>query len=271
MRSQPRVASSQQLVAWVLAASALLGPEAGADLQQIQARGSLRVLVAGDEDPEMFSFASSGAPGLEREAVEAFARAQHLRLELIKLDAFGQAIPLLLLGKGDVIMGIVDTAARRQQIAFTRELLPIRHVVVTRRPLPRVSGLPELRVARVGVISGSSWADAALDAGVPVANLTAYPEMPALLEGLEAGQVQATVMTVVQFGLAQRHQPALEAGLLVGSPGRACWGVRPADTQLQAALSRHLATLCTSEAWGRMVMRYFTPELLELLARARKP
>ena len=63
----------------------LAASSARADLAEIERAGVLRVLVAADELPHMFSFGSSGDPGLEREMIEAFARARGLRLEIVQV------------------------------------------------------------------------------------------------------------------------------------------------------------------------------------------
>ena len=114
----------------------LLSPAASAlDLPEIQARGSLRVIAAESEQPEMFDFEGDPAkPGFEREMVEGFGRLKRLRIEVVAVKAFADRIPALLRGDGDVIVGLVDTAERRRQIAFTAEVLPVRSVVVTHKP-----------------------------------------------------------------------------------------------------------------------------------------
>jgi ABC-type amino acid transport substrate-binding protein len=105
---------------------------------------TLRVLVASDEMPEMFSFAEKGQPGFERELMEGFCRIHGLKLEVVPVRDFDRIVPMLQAGEGDVITGIVDTPARRQKVAFTSEVFPVRHLAVTRRPL--------------GAWSGPSWA-----------------------------------------------------------------------------------------------------------------
>src|SRR5512140_3016263 len=109
----------------------LLGPvvllacpiAAVADLPEIQARGTLRVIASEGEQPEMFSFDAAAKPGLEREMLEGFARLKRLKLELVKVKAFSDRIPALLRGEGDVVTGLVDTPERRKQIAFSAEIL----------------------------------------------------------------------------------------------------------------------------------------------------
>ena len=131
----------------------------------------LRVLVSADEMPEVFSFAAQAPkPGFERELVEGFAKVRKLEVRIVPVKNFDQIIPMLVKGEGDLIVGIVDTAARRQKIAFTSETYPVRHLAVTRQPQARVTTLADLRGMKVAVIPGTTWADMAAEAGVPAAN-----------------------------------------------------------------------------------------------------
>ena len=106
----------QRRMSLLVAITALLA--AGAAEAQEATPGlppTLRILVATDEMPEMFSFDTSGPPGFERELLEGFCRIHRLGFEVVPVRDFDQIIPMLLRGEGDVISGIVDTPARRER------------------------------------------------------------------------------------------------------------------------------------------------------------
>ena len=129
------------------------GPTQGAGLR---VPGVLRVLASADEMPEVFSFEPrTPRPGYERELMEGFARASRLEMRIVPVRNWEQIIPMLLKGEGDVIVGIVDTAARRQRVAFTAETYPVRHMVVTRKPQAPVTQASDLRALKVAVIPGT--------------------------------------------------------------------------------------------------------------------
>ena len=243
---------------------------ARADLAEIEERGVLRVVVSADELPHMFSFAAEGDPGLEREMVEAFARARGLQVEIVPVERFEDVIPTLLEGRGDLITGIINTAPRREKIAFTVETLPARHVAVSRKPSPPVNTLADLRTRRVGTVTGSSWTDAALEAEVPEENLVQSEGAQKVLQGLRDGTVDAAVMSVTDFAEAQRDDEMLQAGLLVGSVASAGWGLRKEDPALRAALDEFLRSLLSSPSWNRIVLKYFNKDALDLIARGRR-
>ncbi len=228
----------------------------------------IRVLVTADEMPEMFSFAGTGAPGLERELVEGFCRLHGRSLEVVPVHDFDQIIPMLLRGEGDLATGIVDTEARRRKVAFTHEVFPVRHLVVTRRPRPAVTRVDELRSLRVGVIPGTSWEQATAEAGVPKAKRVAFRDADALLAGLRAGQVDAVVMALLDYAFASKRDSALEAGAFLGPSLSAAWAVRPADAALLAALDGYLRGM--GQARHALMFRYLSEEALSLIALARR-
>lgn len=229
---------------------------------------SLRVLVAADEMPEVFSFAEEGRLGFERELLEGFCRLHGLRLEVVPVSDFEQTIPKLLGGEGDVIAGIVDTVPRRQRVLFTSEVLPVRHLAVTRRPGPVATRVEELRRMRTGVIPGTAWEAATAEAGVPEAKRIEFRDVAALLTGLRAGEVDAVVMALLDFALAKTHDPDLVAGPFVGAQTSAAMAVRPSDGRLLDALNGYL--LGMRPARDALMFKYLSEDALSLIALARR-
>lgn len=228
----------------------------------------LRVLVPADEMPEMFSFEPMGQPGFERELVEGFCRIHGLALDVVKVADFEEIIPMLLRGEGDVITGIVDTPARREKVAFSSEVFPVRHMAITRRPGPIARQAEALRVLRVGTIPGTTWEQAVAEAGVPKAKRVAFRDAERMLAGLRAGEVDAVVMTVFDFALAKKHDADLQAGAFVGRAGAAALAVRPDDGRLLEALNGYLQGM--RQARHTLMFKYLSEEALTLIAQARR-
>jgi ABC-type amino acid transport substrate-binding protein len=228
----------------------------------------LRVLVAADEMPEMFAFGEASPPGFEREVIEGFCRIHGLKLEVVPVREFDQIIPMLLRGEGDMITGIVNTAARRQEVAFTSEILPVRHLAVTRRGGPAARRPEDLRALRVGVIPGTSWEQAAVEAGVPKARRVPFRDAEALLAGLRAGQADAVVMALLDYALASKRDHDLVAGAFVGPALSAAMAVRPGDGRLHAALNGYLQSM--GQARHALMFKYLSEEALSLIALARR-
>jgi ABC-type amino acid transport substrate-binding protein len=228
----------------------------------------LRVLVPSDEMPEMFSFDPKGQPGFERELIEGFCRIHGLTLDVVKVPDFEQIIPMLQRGEGDLITGIVDTEARRRKVAFTSEVFPVRHMAISRRPHSVVRTLDDLRALRVGVIPGTTWEQAVIEAGVPKSRRVAFRDAELLVAGLRSRKVDAVVMTVFDFALAKKHDSELLAGAFVGKAGTAALAVRPDDARLLEALNGYLQGI--RQARHTLLFKYLSEEALTLIAQARR-
>lgn len=263
---------SRTIALLILVAALALAPRpaAPADLKEIEARGTLRVLTSVDEEPEMFNFGGSGEPGFEREMIEGFAKLHHLKIESVSVARFEDIIPRLLKGEGDTITGIIDTEARRKLIDFTVEVFPARHVVVTYKPHKALNTIEELKQEKVGVVKGTSWAAAVTTAGVPASQVQAFPDRVALLEALRSDKITATAMSLSDLTLAMRRQPMLQPGMFLGTPSSAGWGVSKSDTALKAALNEYLSDARRGQTWSRLVVKYFGQDALGVLGRASK-
>ena len=239
------------------------------DFPDIQARGSLRVIAAEGEQPEMFDFDGDPAkPGLEREMLEGFARLKRLQLEVVAVKTFSDRIPALLRGDGDVIIGLVDTAERRRQIDFTDEVLPVRHLAVTQKPAAPVNSVEELRKRKAGTIRGTTWARETLAAGVPESQVEYFSDTEPMLQALATGRAAVVVMTLSDFILAADRHPGLEGGVFVGEPAHAAWGLRKEDAKLKAELAAYIGNLRSGASWNRLIVTYFGEKALSVLGRA---
>ncbi len=226
-----------------------------ADMKEVVARGTLRVLAGQDEN--WFSLDGSGPPGFEREVLEGFARLHGLRFEAVAIERWEDAIPMLVAGRGDLLAGVNDTAARRRTIDFTAELLPARSVVVSLKPAAVVTSLAALRAARVAVVPDSTWAEAAEHAGVPPASLVRVAGVPEALAALRASRASAAIVDVVDYLQQRRRTPELQLGLALGAAQSSAWGVRKSDPALRKALDAYLAEFRHHPGWSRLLVKYF--------------
>jgi polar amino acid transport system substrate-binding protein len=243
---------------------------AAADIPEVAARKTLRVIVARDTLPEAINLQPNGDPGLEREMLEAFASLQRLRVEYVVVATMADRIPSLLAGKGDVIAGMFGvTDERRKQVDFSVEVFPAHNIVVTRRPHPRIETLEELRRTRVGTMKTSSWAEAIATAGVAKENVDdSYLVADELLAALRAGRVAAIVMgTGWALGEAKKD-PQLELGLILSRATRA-WAVRKDSPELLKVLDEYMTNVRRTSTWSRLVVKYYGESALEILHKGR--
>lgn len=240
---------------------------AAADLDAIAARGSLRVLAGVEDDAAWFSAKGGDAPGFEREVLEGFARLHKLRFEVVPVESWSGAIPMLLEGKGDLLAGVNDTPARRRQVDFTVELLPARNVVVTRRPQPRVLSADDLRRARFAVVPNTTWSEALETAGVPASRTVAVDDLAGAIAAVRAGRAAATVTDVLDFLLLSRRDKDLQAGMTLGGVLSSAWAVRKTDPQLRRGLDAYLVALRSSANWSRLLVKYFGEDAPAVMGR----
>ena len=254
----------------VLIALAASVPAAAADLADVKARGTLRVIVMPlSATDEFFPMPAGARPGFDRAVLDGFAGLHRIKLEVVPVEGWDNLIPALLQGRGDVIAGrFTVTDTRLKQIAFTSEVFPSRNVVMTRKPHAPVATLEALREEKVGTIRGSSMAEA-VRAVVPASNVDdSFP--PGGLPGaLEAGKVSAVVLGIESAIAAQRHDPEIELGVFVGPPRSLAYGVRKQDAALLQALNEYVDNVRRTTTWSRLVVEYFGDAAPEILRKAR--
>jgi ABC-type amino acid transport substrate-binding protein len=258
-----------RVVSSLVLAAVLAPPLSAGDLPDVKARGTLRVLAVVRNQADDFMSTEPGN-GFDREVLEGFCALHHLKLEVVTQRNWGDLIPALLQDKGDVIAGRFNvTASRKEQIAFTSEVFPSRHVVLTRKPHRVVKTLEELREEKVGTVQGTSMAEVVAAAGVPAARVNDTIVTGTLPDALRDGRVSAVVLGIENAITAQRRDPELQLGTFVGPPSSLSYGVRKEDTALLAALSEYVANMRRTPTWNRLVVKYFGDSAPEVLRKAR--
>ena len=240
-----------------------------ADLAEVKARGTLRVLAVMQNQDTAFISARKGV-GMDREILEGFCALHRVRLEVVPLESWGALIPALQEGKGDLIAGRFNvTPSRQEVIDFTAEVFPSRHIVLTRRPHKGVATIEELKAETVGTVRGTSMAEVVEAAGIPPESVDDEVPTGTLPDALRTGRVTAVVLGVENAMVEQRKDPALQLGTFVGPPSSLAYGVRKEDAALRAALDEYIGNVRKSPTWSRLVVKYFGDSAVELLRKAR--
>ena len=245
-------------------------PLSAADLADVKARGTLRVIVMPlSATDEFFPLPAGARPGFDRAVLDGFVALHRIKLEVVPVEGWDNLIPALLQGRGDLIAGrFTVTDTRLKQIAFTSEVFPSRNVVLTRKPHAPVATVEALREEKVGTIKGSSMAEA-VRAVVPAPNVDdSFP--PGGLPGaLVAGKVSAVVLGVESAIAAQRQDQEMELGTFVGPPRSLAYGVRKQDAALLQALNEYIDNVRRTPTWSRLVVEYFGASAPDILRKVR--
>jgi ABC-type amino acid transport substrate-binding protein len=242
---------------------------AAADLAEIKARGTLRVLVMPDVTrPEFYSLKPGTPPGFDAEMLDGFVKLQRLKLEVVPQKGWDALIPALLDKKGDLVAGrFTATAGRRKAVLFTTEVFPSRNVVINRKPKKPILTLEQLKAEKVGTNKGSSMAEAIAAAGVT--NVDDGIPPGAYDEALKSGRITAAVWGVESAIALQKDDPGIQLGMFLGPPQSLAYALRNDEPELLKALNEYIENVRRTPTWSRLVVKYFGEAAPEILKKAR--
>jgi membrane-bound lytic murein transglycosylase F len=238
---------------------------ASADLSDVKKRKNqaLRVLVV-EGAPEFFSW-DAKSPGLEGEILYKFCQLERLSgYEIVRHPSASAALAALLRGEGDLAAGGL-TASDEPKLEFSAEVLPSRHVVVTRKPAPPVRSVQDLGVEKLGIVYGTAGYVTA--AGLPAFDDSFAPG--GLLSALKSGRLNAGVIGVERAIPARATDPDLQIGMYVGPKVSIAFAMRKNDPQLRLALNEYIANVRRTATWNRLLIKYFGDSASEILKATR--
>jgi len=147
-----------------LGAPAAFGQAAGARLQAIRARGTLRVGTTGDFEPMSFRIAGTAEyRGLDIDAMAQLGADLGVRVEWVATE-WGRFVAALRDNRFDIFSGATVTPAREAQIAFAAPYFEFSSVpVVSRLAALRLKSWDDMNTAgvRVAVTAGTAFEEAA--------------------------------------------------------------------------------------------------------------
>jgi ABC-type amino acid transport substrate-binding protein len=178
------------LVVLALAAAACSSSDDGAGagvldgnhLDAIKDRGTLRVGMTLQFEPQMYRDANDEPAGYDVEALKLLAADLEVELEISDQE-FPALIPGLIAGEFDMVsVGLVGRPARLEQLWFTCPYVPYRQVVVT-NDAAGITSLDQLDSSDITMtaLTGSTAADK-VATEFPSANLLELDQAPAFLE-----------------------------------------------------------------------------------------
>ena len=229
----PRTAS----LLWFLLLPTMAG---AADLPEIRSRGSLRLLILGDEDDPPIS--RDGSPAARyRDYLEDFAHRQGLKIEAVWVERRHDLLDDLAAGHGDVAATpLTVTPERSARVAFTDPVDVVDEVVVGHRGMKKPPRAPaELAGYTVSVAAGSVF-EASLAAlklpDLKVAVVLPPAQQADLLADVSRGDRQ---LTVVDSNILPTEEPFAPDAVRLFALSRKrpiAWALHPRAKELKAAL-----------------------------------
>jgi membrane-bound lytic murein transglycosylase F len=206
------------------------------DLQEIQSRGVLRVIIHGGEEDYL---PRAGMPAThDRQLARELAARYHLKLQLVLVDAFDQMIPMLLSGKGDVIAAnFTATAARMEKVDFTRPVAVVKEVLVGQKGAQSLPDSPsELKDREVHVRPSSPFAEALAKVGAKLVPAPETLDQEELSYEVSRGARPLTVLDSNTLQAVQAYNDQLQPLFPLAEGRQKAWALRKDSPRLRAAL-----------------------------------
>ncbi|MGD8572634.1 MAG: transporter substrate-binding domain-containing protein [Gammaproteobacteria bacterium] len=215
------------------------------DLPGLKKRGNLRILIsdAGLEAPYL---PRRGLPiHYESELAKRFAQQLDLEPQWIYVEQFNQLIPMLLDGRGDIIVSnLTITDQRKDKVAFS---VPV--AITTEQLVVRADDTPkkveDLRGRKVALLKSSSYWDTMMKhkADYPEIKLQPVASNKSVLELLDdvaMGKYDATVADSNIVNAILPVHPELKVAFDVSRERPIGWAIRPDAGELQNEVNKFL-------------------------------
>lgn len=242
------------------------GPQGGTNvLEAARQSGSIRIGIAGEE-PYGFTTVDGTVTGAAPEVARVVLQALGIGEVQAEQVEFGSLIPALNANRYDMVCaGMNITPERCQQAAFSiPDYTALTAFLVPAGNPQQVTRFEDiaaknLQLAVLGAAVEQGYAEAA---GVPSANIQAYPDQNALLQAVTAGRAYAAALTDISLKwLASKNPqagvevtegftPVVNGQEVVSAGG---FVFRPADVELREAFDVELRNLHDSGRWVEIV------------------
>ncbi|HET6984827.1 MAG TPA: transporter substrate-binding domain-containing protein [Myxococcaceae bacterium] len=210
------------------------------DLPDIRARGTLRVLVVGDEDDQ--GIQRDGTPAaLDRDLAEDFARRQGLKLEIVWVERRHDILDDLLTGRGDVAAtGLTITPERAARVTFTDPIVIVDELLIGRKGSKNPPRAPADLARRTVSIPTGSVFEASLAKlevpGIRVEQVLGAVQQSELIGEVQRGERELAVVDSNVWDAERGWNPGAQALFPIARKRSIAWAVHPEAKQLKAAL-----------------------------------
>jgi membrane-bound lytic murein transglycosylase F len=213
---------------------------ASADLPDLAHRGTLKVLVFG-QDEELLPRAGS-PKARDRELLAEFAERQKLQLDLVVERDFEKLFTRLLSGEGDVLAhGLTITDERKQRMAFTLPVAIVKQLLVAKKGLKDPPKKPaDLKQRVIMVHSGSAYAGTLEALGATVSPAPEELDSEGVVYKVGRGEFPLTVTDSNLFDSIAAYNPDVQALFSIAEGKELAWALRPDCPKLKAALDAFL-------------------------------
>ena len=259
--SSPRRAGVRTVAAALLLSLAPWAAHAADLLDDVRARGTLRIAVEGTYPPFNFKDASGQLTGFDVEIAEGIAAKLGVK-PVFTTTEWSAILAGLQAGKYDVIVNqVAATDARRQAFDFSAPYVVSSAQLIVRANETRPMATPaDLKGKKIGVGQGSNYAE--LARGIAGAEVRTYPGAPEYLQDLASGRIDVALNDSLLIPyLAAKTKLPIKAGAPLGPTERNAIPFRKGNPKFRQAIDQALADMKADGSFARISTKWFARDV----------
>ncbi|WP_179187820.1 transporter substrate-binding domain-containing protein [Kiloniella majae] len=247
------------------------------DLDALVEKRTIRVLV--NYSPTNFFIADGKPRGFEYDLMEEFRQSLQKQIPkdkwpivfIYKPVAFGDLLPLLEAGYGDIAVGgLTITKERRESIDFTKPYLQnVAEIIVGRADFPAIDKLEDLSGKAIFINPESSFAEhlALINQDFDKRGLSPIKMIPANTKLTDEDILQMVNSGIVDFTIADLHVAQNWAEILpnlrvyeditIRDDGKLAWAIRKDSPQLMAAINKSMKSVKKGSLLGNIYFKKY--------------
>lgn len=260
----------------------LLSPDVTLDLDAIQKRGFINVLV--DNSSYSYFIYKGRSMGYEYELLSLLAKELKVDLKIQVISGVDRAIEQLNSGEGDILaFPLTVTKERTQYVNFTQPLYNSYQVLVQRKPenwrsitrdqIDRklIRNASDLIGKEVHVMKSSSFAERMkhlseeIGGDIIILEDSAGAESESLIKRVVTGEIDYTVADHPIAVVNAAYYPNIDVGTILSLPQQIAWAVRKNSPQLLKTTNTWLAKIKKEPTFMVIYNRYFKSPRTSLL------
>ena len=244
-------------IAALLLAGAGLGVRAADLLDDVKARGTLRIACEGTYPPFNYKDDKGQLDGFDVEIAKALAAKLGVKPEFTTTEWSG-ILAGLQAGKYDVIVNQVAATDKRREIFDFSEPYVISYpqLIVRANETRKLDTPADLKGKKIGVGQGSNYAE--LAKGIEGAEVRTYPGAPEYLQDLAASRIDAAINDSLLIPyLRTKTKLPVKAGAMIGKPESNAIPFRKGNPKFKQALDTALAELKADGSYAKISTKWF--------------
>lgn len=255
-----------------LAAALLVGSAVSAQaadlLDEVRARGTLRIACEGSYPPFNYKDDKGQLTGFDVEIGRAIAAKLGVKAEFSTTEWSG-ILAGLQAGKYDVIINqVAATDKRRETFDFSGPyVISYPQLIVRANETRKLETAADLKGKKIGVGQGSNYAE--LAKGIEGAEVRTYPGAPEYLQDLATGRIDAAIndSLLIPYLRAKTKLP-VKAGAPIGKPDSNAIPFRKGNPKFHQAIDKALDELKADGTYAKISTQWFERDVSKpLVAR----